>query len=221
MNIYDVMGPVMVGPSSSHTAGACRLGLLAKSILGGNVKQASIFLHGSFAETYRGHGTDMALLAGLMGWAPDDLRIPEADKYATEAGLEYSYSKLDMGVSTHPNTVLFKLLAQDGSYCELVGSSVGGGQVLVTEIDGFPVELSGKLPALLVMHIDTKGLISLVTSTLANIGVNIATMRMFRHSKGGTAAMIIECDSDVPQGAIGIIKTLPNVEAVRFVGRVQ
>lgn len=148
MSILDIIGPVMIGPSSSHTAGAVRLGLLAASILGAKPVKAEIYLHGSFAETYKGHGTDMALLAGLMGWLPDDERIPQADSYAEKNGLEYSYHKIDLGNKAHPNTVLFKLTAENGARCDIVGSSVGGGQVQVTEIDGFPVELTGRLPAI-------------------------------------------------------------------------
>ena len=142
MSIFDIIGPVMIGPSSSHTAGAVRLGLLAASILGAKPVKAEIYLHGSFAETAKGHGTDMALLAGLMGWLPDDERIPEASRYAQESGLAYSYDKIDLGNMAHPNTVFFKLTGANGARCDIVGSSIGGGQVKVTEIDGFPVELT-------------------------------------------------------------------------------
>lgn len=220
MNLIDIIGPVMIGPSSSHTAGAVRLGLLAASILGGQPVQAEINLHGSFAETYQGHGTDMALLAGLMGWTPDDERIPEAEKYAKESGLTYSFKKIDLGNMAHPNTVLFKLTSASGSYCEIIGSSVGGGQVKVTEIDGFPVELTGRLPAILTVHIDTRGVIALVTSTLANAGVNIATMRLFRSNKGGMASMVIECDEAVPQEILNLIGALQQIESVRFIASV-
>ena len=220
MNLIDIIGPVMIGPSSSHTAGAVRLGLLAASILGGQPVKAEINLHGSFAETYQGHGTDMALLAGLMGWMPDDERIPQAEKYAEESGLVYSFHKIDLGNMAHPNTVLFKLTSAGGSYCEIVGSSVGGGQVKVTEIDGFPVELTGRLPAILTVHIDTRGVIALVTSTLANAGVNIATMRLFRSDKGGMASMVIECDEAVPQEILNLIGALQQIESVRFIASV-
>ena len=220
MNLIDILGPVMIGPSSSHTAGAVRLGLLAASILGGQPVQAEFNLHGSFAETYQGHGTDMALLAGLMGWTPDDERIPEAEKYAKEGGLTYSFKKIDLGNMAHPNTVLFKLTSASGSYCEFMGSSVGGGQVKVTEIDGFPVELTGRLPAILTVHIDTRGVIALVTSTLANAGVNIATMRLFRSNKGGMASMVIECDEAVPQEILNLIGALQQIESVRFIASV-
>ena len=209
MNLIDIIGPVMIGPSSSHTAGAVRLGLLAASILGGQPVQAEINLHGSFAETYQGHGTDMALLAGLMGWTPDDERIPEAEKYAKEGGLTYSFKKIDLGNMAHPNTVLFKLTSASGSYCEIIGSSVGGGQVK-----------TGRLPAILTVHIDTRGVIALVTSTLANAGVNIATMRLFRSNKGGMASMVIECDEAVPQEILNLIGALQQIESVRFIASV-
>lgn len=220
MSIFDIIGPVMIGPSSSHTAGAVRLGLVAASILGSRPVKADIYLHGSFAETYKGHGTDMALLAGLMGWTPDDERIPDADSYAVANNLSYSYNKIDLGNMAHPNTVLFKLTAADGSHCSIIGSSIGGGQVKITEVDGFPMELTGRLPAILTVHVDARGVIALVTSTLANAGVNIATMRLFRSDKGGMASMIIECDEIVPQEIINLIAALPQIESVRFIASV-
>ena len=220
MNIIDIIGPVMIGPSSSHTAGAVRLGLLAASILGSVPAQAHIYLHGSFAETYKGHGTDMALLAGLMGWLPDDSRIPEADRYARRSGMRYDFRKIDLGNMQHPNTVLFELVSEHGRSCRVVGSSVGGGQVKVTEIDGYPVELRGQLPAILTVHVDRRGVIALVTSTLANAGVNIATMRLFRSDKGGMASMVIECDEKVPQDIINLIAALQQIESVRFIDSV-
>lgn len=220
MNIIDVIGPVMIGPSSSHTAGAVRLGLLAAGILGSRPARAEIHLHGSFAETYRGHGTDMALLSGLMGWKPDDERIPEAEKYAAECGMQYEFHKIDLGNLTHPNTVLFRLTDAAGGSCEIIGSSVGGGQVKVTSIDGFPVELTGRLPAILTLHEDRRGVIALVSSTLANGGVNIATMRLFRNDRGGTASMVIECDQDVPPSIINLIGALEQIHSVRFIAGV-
>ncbi len=220
MSIFDIIGPVMIGPSSSHTAGAVRLGLLAASILGSLPAKAEINLHGSFAQTYRGHGTDMALLAGLMGWLPDDERIPRADAYAAQQGLEYSFHKIDLGNMAHPNTVLFRLTAANGSRCEIAGSSVGGGQVRVSEIDGFPVELTGQLPAVLTVHVDTRGVIAMVTGILAKAGINIATMRLFRHDKGGMASMVIECDQIVPQATLAVIGGLQQIESVRFIASV-
>ena len=207
MNIFDVIGPVMIGPSSSHTAGAVRLSLLAISILGAWPVKAQIALHGSFAQTYRGHGTDMALLAGLMD-------------FAQKQGLEYAFSTINLGDLTHPNTVYFKLTAADGRKCEVIGSSIGGGQVLVTSIDGAAVELSGKLPAILTLHKDKPGVISLVSSALASAGINIAGMRVFRANKGGLATMVIECDQVVPEPIINLVAALEPMQSVRFIRNV-
>lgn len=220
MNIIDIIGPVMIGPSSSHTAGAVRLGLLAAGILGAPPVKAQIDLHGSFAHTYRGHGTDVALLAGLMGWLLDDARIPQARKYAAEAGLEYNFAKVNLGDLTHPNTARFTLTAKDGKSCEVIGSSIGGGQVKVSAIDGAEVELDGKLPALLVSHTDKPGVIALVSSTLASASVNIATMRVFRKNKGGLATMVLECDQKVQPAIVQLLAALPPIDTVRFVDSV-
>jgi len=220
MNLLDVIGPVMIGPSSSHTAGAVRLGLLAISILGEQPVKAEIALHGSFARTYRGHGTDMALLAGLMGWMPDDARIPEADIYAEQKGMQYNFSTIDLGELTHPNTVRFHLEGASGKTCMVTGSSIGGGQVRVTEIDDFPVELNGALPGVLIVHKDRPGVIALVSGKLSEYKINIAGMRVFRTNKGGSATMIIECDQMVPEEAIQALKETKNVESVRFINKV-
>ncbi len=220
MNLIDVIGPIMIGPSSSHTAGAVRLGLLATAILGETPKKAQIFLHGSFAETYKGHGTDMALLAGLMGWLTDDVRIPNAPEIAAETGMEFSFEPIDLGEMTHPNTVYFKIEAADGKKCEIIGSSIGGGQVQITQIDGFPVEITGRLPALLVPHKDVPGVIALVSSKLAAAGINIASMRVFRTDKGGTAFMVIECDQNIQGVLLNEIEALEPVITVKFIASV-
>lgn len=220
MEIYDIMGPIMIGPSSSHTAGACRLGLVARRVLGDDVQACIIQLHGSFAETGKGHGTDCALLAGLMGWAPDDYRIPNAYKYADESGLSFTFEKIDLGNATHPNTVVFDLIGKTGKRCTVQGSSVGGGQILITNIDGFDVELNGKLNAIIVMHIDKRGIIALVSSTLASAEINIASMRDFRAAKGGLASMIVEVDNYVPEAIISLINALPAIKSTRFIEKV-
>ena len=146
--------------------------------------------------------------------------LAKAKEYAAKAGLEYSFQKCDLGPLAHPNTVLFRLTGADGSECEIIGSSVGGGQVKVTEIDGYPVELTGRLPAILTVHHDTHGIIALVTSALANVGINIATMRVFRSDKGGLASMVIECDQDVPDHIINLISLIKPIESVRFIASV-
>jgi L-serine dehydratase len=219
-NILDIIGPVMIGPSSSHTAGACRLGLLARGVLGQEPMAAELFLHGSFARTYKGHGTDLALLAGLMGWLPDDIRIPKAMEYAREAGLQYEFETVNLGELVHPNTVRFRLTGKEGAHCQVTGSSIGGGQVLVSSIDGTPVELTGKLPTLLVPHRDQPGVIAQVSSALAAHGVNIASMRVFRDNKGGRASMVLECDQAVTPEVLAHVAEIESVTAVRFINKV-
>ena len=221
MNIFDIIGPVMIGPSSSHTAGACRLGLLARGILGQRPAKAEIILHGSFAHTYKGHGTDRALIAGLMGWQPDDARIPDALRIAAEEGMDFSFTPGALGSMAHANSVLLRLRDERGSTCEVVGASIGGGQIMVTNVDGFPVELTGVLPALFVPHRDEPGVIALVSTILATKQINIASMRVFREGKGETASMIIECDQAVSPAIIAHLEQLGPVKLVRFVDKVS
>lgn len=215
MNLFDVIGPVMIGPSSSHTAGAVRLGNLGRAILGETVRDAVIGLHGSFAQTYRGHGTDRALAAGLLGWATDDARIPESLQIAADSELTISFTAINLGELAHPNSVQFTLTGISGKVCRVTGASIGGGQVVVSEIDGFPVELSGQFPTILTMHKDRPGAIALVTSILSTQGVNIAQMRVFRREKGGLAAMIVETDQPIGDAELEVIQKLPHIESVR------
>jgi len=215
MNIFDVIGPVMIGPSSSHTAGAVRLGKLALAILGEPVKDAVIGLHGSFAQTYKGHGTDLALAAGIQGWATDDARIPKSFEALHEAGITICFKTINLGDLAHPNSVKFWLTGVSGNTCKVTGASIGGGRVSITNIDDFPVEFSGEFPTLLTMHNDRPGAIALVTSILSNHGVNVAQMRVFRKQKGGLAAMIVETDQPVDDTEIEVISSLPHIESVR------
>jgi L-serine dehydratase len=215
MNLFDVIGPVMIGPSSSHTAGAVRLGSLARAILGQDVKKAVIGLHGSFAQTYRGHGTDLALAAGLQGWATDDARIPQSLQLAKEAGISISFEKINLGELAHPNSVKFRVTGEKGAECTVIGASIGGGRVVITNIDDFPVEFSGEFPAILTMHKDRPGAIALVTSILSTQGVNVAQMRVFRKQKGGLAAMIVETDQPVDDEEMEVIAKLPHMQSVR------
>lgn len=217
MNLFDVIGPVMIGPSSSHTAGAVRLGNLALAILGEPVQAAVIGLHGSFAQTYRGHGTDLALAAGLQGWATDDARIPESLAMAEAAGVGITFEPIQLGELAHPNSVRFALTGTSGKTCSVIGASIGGGRVVITNIDGFPVELSGEFPAILTMHRDRPGAIALVTSILSTQGVNVAQMRVFRKQKGGMAAMIVETDQPVSAEELEVISKLPHIQAVRSI----
>lgn len=215
MNIFDVIGPVMIGPSSSHTAGAVRLGKLALAILGEPVKEAVIGLHGSFAETYKGHGTDRALAAGLQGWATDDARIPKAFDALQQAGINISFKTINLGDLAHPNSVKFWLTGINGNTCKVVGTSIGGGRVCITNIDDFPVDFSGEFPAILTMHNDRPGAIAFVTNILSTHGVNVAQMKVFRKQKGGLAAMIVETDQPVDDAEFELIGKLPHIESVR------
>ncbi|HWR06950.1 L-serine ammonia-lyase, iron-sulfur-dependent subunit beta [Sporomusa sp.] len=220
MNIFDIIGPVMVGPSSSHTAGAVRLGNAARAILGQPVAKAVIGLHGSFAQTGRGHGTDLALVAGLMGWPTDDLRIPQAFDYAREAPLEYSFRTINAGDAAHPNFVRFWLTGQGGAESQVSGASIGGGRVVINEVDGFPLEFTGDFPTILTLHEDRPGAVAEVTGILSRRGVNIAQMRVFRRNKGGLASMVLETDQPVDEADIAAVAGLSMIKAVRSINAI-
>lgn len=217
MNFFDVIGPVMIGPSSSHTAGAVRLGNLALAILGEPLAEAKIGLHGSFAETYRGHGTDLALVAGLQGWKPDDPRIPDSFQFAAAVGIIIQFETVNLGDLAHPNSVCIRLTGKQGGSCQVTGASIGGGRVVITGVDDFPLELTGEYPTLLVVHHDRPGAISLVTGILSNQGVNIAQMRVFRKLKGGSSLMVVETDQPVGAGEVRAIAALPPIIAIRAI----
>ena len=208
---FDILGPVMVGPSSSHTAGACRLGGIARLVAGGNVKSVKFLLHGSFARTYKGHGTDRALLAGVLGMRPDDERLPEAFTLAKEAGVEYSYEPTDLG-DVHPNTVRIEITSSTGHVTTLVGSSTGGGAVLVTQVDDMPVEFTGDYNTLITMHLDRPGVVSRVTNGLAAYDVNIAFMRVYRRERGALSCMVIESDQPIPNELAAYLVRMPGIE---------
>lgn len=218
MDLFDVIGPVMVGPSSSHTAGAIRLGLLARTTAGFPISRAIVELHGSFAETGKGHGTDLGLVAGLLGWAPDDARLQEVARHAAEQGLKVEFRCVDLG-QVHPNTVRFQLEGPEGQRAVVQGSSVGGGAVIVTELNGWPVELAGLYETLLVAQRDTPGVIANITAQLSAYGLNIATMRVARRARGGEAMTTVELDDAPPAQVVEGLKALPEVFFARHVSR--
>lgn len=194
--VFDIIGPVMIGPSSSHTAGAARLGLMARKILGEKPVKAEILLHGSFAQTYRGHGTDKALLGGILGFAPEDMRLREALNIAAQQGLVYSFAPVDIP-EAHPNTAIIKLTGESGWVIQVEGASVGGGNIRITRIGDFDVDLTGKYPALIIVHKDRPGVVNGVTSILARYKINIAYMRVSRKMRGQEAMMIVETDDEL------------------------
>lgn len=194
--VFDIIGPIMIGPSSSHTAGAVRIGMMARKILGEEPVQATIELHGSFAQTYKGHGTDKAIIAGIMGFATDDERIKDALSIADSKGLKYQINTIDLG-DAHPNTAVIYLIGEAGRMSKLVGASIGGGNIRITNIDEYEVELTGQYHTLISIHHDRPGVITKVTSILAKYKINVAFMRVSRKSRGAEALMIIEVDEAI------------------------
>jgi L-serine dehydratase len=214
MSILDMIGPVMIGPSSSHTAGACRIGLLARGIFQQTPERAAITLHGSFAKTGRGHGTDRALVAGLLGMRPDDTRLPDAHAEAERAGLAVSWSEADLG-NVHPNSVLIALEGE-GRETTVLGSSLGGGAVEIVEIDGVPVRFGGARHTLLVGHDDFYGAIATVTRVVADDRVNIAALSSNRDRRGGEALMCLELDARLSDEALAWIARIKGMNWVRM-----
>ena len=208
VSILDVMGPVMVGPSSSHTAGACRLGLLARGLVGGTPERARIELHGSFARTGEGHGTDKAIVGGLMGFRPDDDRLRTALEIAEREGLDYRFEKTTIADDAHPNTTRIRVERGDRT-ATMVGSSLGAGRVLLTEIDGFPVEVSGSYHTIVLVAEDIPGSVARIATLLADDGLNIANLRLTRKKRGGDAFMVIELDQYPDERVRDHIRGLP------------
>ena len=205
----------MIGPSSSHTAGAVRLGLIARALLGEKPVQGQIKLHGSFARTYKGHGTDKALIAGLLGLAPDDLGIRDSLRLAKEQGLTYSFEPVDLG-DLHPNTALIDLRGTSGKTLSLLGSSVGGGRVQIHKINGLPAEFTAEYDTLIVYHKDTPGVIAAVTSLLASHSINIAQMKVYRSHRGGRSVIVLETDERIDEELCQQVKAVPNVTGAIF-----
>ena len=209
MNAFDIIGPVMIGPSSSHTAGAVRIGRAARALLGTEPVRAEIGLHGSFARTYKGHGTDKALIAGILGLAPDDERIRFSPALARQAMAEHIKSSLNFGA--HPNTALLTLWGAAAGPVSVQAASVGGGSILVSRVNGMEVQFSGQYTTLIVLHKDAPGTIAAVTELLAAAGVNICNFRLARRQKGGAAVMTIETDGSFGAELNRAIGRLPNV----------
>ncbi|MFD9628214.1 L-serine ammonia-lyase, iron-sulfur-dependent subunit beta [Peribacillus muralis] len=209
---FDIIGPVMIGPSSSHTAGAARIGRVARTLFGKQPNKAIISLYGSFAKTYRGHGTDVAVVGGILDFDTDDERIPTSLMIAQEAGMEVSFTIEDT-VMDHPNTVKIRLFDEDKEL-ELVGISIGGGTIEITELNTFKLKLSGENPAILVVHNDVFGIISSVSTVLANHEINIGHMEVSRKEKGQMALMVIEVDQKIKNEVMKEIERLENVSQV-------
>lgn len=211
MGVFDIIGPVMIGPSSSHTAGAARLGKMARAILGEEPVAVTITLYGSFARTYKGHGTDKALVGGLLNLAVDDPQLKESFALAAQLGLAIVFQISDRD-TTHPNTVGFHLQGLRGKETTMTGVSIGGGQIIVNEIDGFHVELTGDYYTLITIHQDKPGVIAKVTQILANFDINIAQMKVSRRLRGAEALMVLETDQTIPVMAIDTLRSIPLIQ---------
>lgn len=219
ISIMDIMGPIMIGPSSSHTAGAEKLGKAASSIGGSDFDEALFYLHGSFAKTYTGHGTDKALVAGILGLEPDDERLKDSFDIAEAKGIRVKFIEADLG-EVHPNTVRIVLKNRGQEILTIMGSSIGGGNILITEIDGCSLEISGKYHVVIVKHRDARGMVSKITGALAQNDVNIATLTVSRESKGEVATTIIETDNKTPENAVESILEMENIISVKRVAAI-
>jgi len=208
MDIFDIIGPVMIGPSSSHTAGAARIGRAARNLLDDMPVHAKITLSGSFLRTHIGHGTDKALIAGLLDMPVDDLRIRDSLSIAKEAGLHYEFVLEDIP-DAHPNTAVIELTGKNGASVSMRACSVGGGAIRVEQLNGLTVSFTGAMDTLVISHTDAPGVIANVSSLIAALNVNIATMQVFRRNAGGDAVMVIETDH------------APDLESVRMIRRLR
>lgn len=213
IGIFDVLGPIMIGPSSSHTAGAARLGKIARTIVNKPIKDVTFLLHGSFKETYKGHGTDRALVAGILGMMPDDERLRDALLIAEKEGLEVHFLPADLG-QVHPNTVKILMTDCDDINWEVLGSSIGGGLVEIYEINGNKVKITGEYPTIITCHDDIPGTVSKVSTLFYDNDINIAHMTLVRSQKGKDATMTFEVDNNVSEELIAALKAVEGVNRV-------
>lgn len=217
ISAFDVMGPNMIGPSSSHTAGAARISYLAQKMIEGPLKRADFTLYGSFSKTYRGHGTDRALLGGIMGFSTDDMRIRNSFEIAKEQGLTFSFTPNAQETDIHPNTVDIYMENEKGHSMTVRGESLGGGKVRITQINHVQVDFSGEYSAVIAIHQDTPGVVAYITKCLSDRNINIAFMRLFREGKGDIAYSIVESDGRLPENIAPAIQEHPSIHEVMIV----
>ncbi len=217
ISVFDVLGPNMIGPSSSHNAGAAVIGGLAGKIMVPPLKKADFTLYGSFAKTYRGHGTDRALLGGVMGFAADDTRIRDSFEIAAERGIEYNFIPNETETEIHPNTVDVRMENAAGQVMTVRGESLGGGKVRIVRINGVSVDFTGEYSAVIVVQQDRPGVVAHITKVISDLGVNIAFLRLFRDAKGHTAYTIVESDTRLPEDIPEALMRNPNVRDVMLV----
>lgn len=218
-NVFSIIGPSMVGPSSSHTAGAVRIGRVARQLLGRQPEKVEVTLFGSFAETYWGHGTDLALTAGLLNFDTDDERIPEADIEAEKAGMSIEWVQ-GKGNGPHPNSVKLKLWAGERK-AEMVAASIGGGTIAVYALNGFDVQMTGEYPTIAVTHTDSRGVIADLTGLLSREGVNIGYMDVDRKGRSEAAMTVFELDSAPAPSVLEEMARLPHILEVTMIDLTQ
>lgn len=215
MDLFDIVGPIMVGPSSSHTAGAVRMGYVAGKLLGEPICKAEILLYGSFLATGEGHGTKKALVAGLLGMQPDDYQIADSFEIAAQRGITVAFGEAHLE-EAHPNTAVIRLTGVGEKYTEVQVSSIGGSRISIDKIDGINTGFSGECPTLIVHNMDQPGCIVAVTSMLAKKNVNIATMQVYRSAKGEQAVMVVECDQPISEDGIQWLEQVEGVLKVMY-----
>ncbi|MCI5650040.1 MAG: L-serine ammonia-lyase, iron-sulfur-dependent subunit beta [Fusicatenibacter sp.] len=216
MNLFDILGPVMVGPSSSHTAGAVRIGWMTRKLLGEKPVKAKILMYGSFAATGLGHGTDRALVAGLLGMYPDDTRIPDSFSEAKKEGMSFEFGTANL-VGAHPNSVVLEVEGENGRELNVQACSLGGGRIMINRLDGLDVNCTCEMPTLIVHNLDQPGHVAEVTSMLAHKSVNIANMSLYRDKRGGSAVMVVETDQDIPAESLKWLEHLEGVVKVTYI----
>lgn len=217
LSIFDVIGPNMIGPSSSHTAGAVSIALMARNLFSEEIKSVTFTLYGSFAKTYQGHGTDRALLGGILGFPTYDERIRDAFKYAKEMDVAYKYIIDDQTITNHPNTADIDIVGISGRKMSIRGESIGGGKMKIVRIDGIDVEFTGEYSTLIVRQIDKPGVVAHITQALSDYNVNIAFMRLFREDKGAAAYTVVESDEAIPTEVLDRIRKNKNVSDLMLI----
>lgn len=216
-SVFDIMGPIMIGPSSSHTAGAVRLGRMVRKIMGAPLTSVHIQLHGSFADTFQGHGTDLAIIAGLLGIQESDPLIAQSQELAAQQGLEITIETVDLGTQMHPNTAKFTCNGPNGRLITIIGHSTGGGSILISRINDYKLALTGELHSIITHHRDEPGVVAAVTKILAQYLVNIASISLSRTGKGEDALMIIEADEPMPSSAGEELRMVKGIHQVTII----
>lgn len=218
MNIFEILGPVMVGPSSSHTAGAVRIGYVCRKLMGEKIVTADIELYGSFLLTGKGHGTPQTIVAGLLGMTPDDASIPDSFEIAKAQGLKFTIGEAKLK-EAHPNSVLLKLTGESGKELEVIGESLGGSIINIAQIDGLPANISGDYPTLIASNMDVPGMVAKVSKVLFEAKINIAQMHLYRASRGKNSVLIAECDQEIEDKTLNDIRDLDGIMKVSYLGK--